>query len=91
MSGTVGCVFVDDIKCYPSVSPDDCKHPKLPETTARPYPPGVHVMCHQLNDGHHPTNVYFREAHPHFDIDSCSDCGRFKDCGQAEGRLSPGS
>ena len=80
MPGTVGCVFTDD-----------CKHPPLPETTARPYPPGVRVKCCQLNSGHHPTNVYFRDAYPHFNIEACNDCNSFQNCGQAVGAFPPGS
>lgn len=85
MTGTVGCVFMDDFRRHPSVSSDDPKHPKLPETTAKPYPPGVHVLCHQAGNNHHPAKVFFRDAHPHFDIDGCNGCERFSDCLQANG------
>jgi hypothetical protein len=77
---------MDDIKRHPSVAPDDFKHPKPPESHVHPHLPGAHVWCRHVGTGH-TANVYFRDAHPHFDIDGCNGCREFMDCGQAEGKL----
>lgn len=92
MTGTTGCVFVDDVKWrYPNPgagSVDDLKHPPLPEKDPkRLHPPGVRVQCRHAGINGHPANVYFRDAHPHFDIDGCNGCKEFADCGKAEGKL----